>query len=425
MLNNILQQVYEYASIELENKKKFVAGVTPIPPAEPTLSADDVATLAESVLSMWYTECTFSQRFKHQLSKFTQCEFTELCNSGSSANLVAVKSCLDVYKSPEKYVVTTALAFPTTVSAIYHNGKIPLYIDINPNTFEPDVGDLFKVADRKDVAGYILTHTLGFPFNPSSPYRNNRWIVADTCDCLGGEVFGRSVHSHCDISTHSFFPSHGIFTGEGGAITTNNKDIATAAFKNINWGRSCKCKPGQSNVCGHRFDWKEHGRLPKGWDHKYIFDSVGYNLKMTDLQAALGYSQMLQVESFIEKRRQNFKYLEATVKDYFSIRTVEVPKESSPVPFGFPIIVDFDAKFSTNDFIAYLESKKIGTRRMFGGNMLYQPGYMNLERSFVNSMAGTDFLMEQCFWISVSPSLTQEKLEYMESIIREFMAKYE
>jgi len=425
MRDSILQSVYNFAEIEIENKKKFIPGQSYIYPAEPTLHPNDVATLTEAVLNMWYTERNFSNKFKMQLGKVTGCNHVELCNSGSSANLVAVKSCLDLYKSDKKYIATTALAFPTTISAIYLNGKLPLYIDINPNTFEPDFNDMYETSLRGDVAGFILTHTLGFPFSPISVPHNDKWFIADTCDCLGGEFLGKSVHNFCDVSTHSFFPSHGICTGEGGAITTNDDELSTFVFKNINWGRSCTCKPGQSNVCGKRFEWKERGRLPKGWDHKYIFDGVGYNLKMTDLQAALGYSQILRLDSFINKRRNNFSYLADIIKEYNSIHTVTVIDGSNPVPFGFPIIVSYDAKFKTKEFIAFLESNKIGTRRMFGGNMMYQPGYMNLPYSYVNSMAGTDALMEQCFWISVSPSLSFEQLEYMGNKIMEFMSRYE
>jgi CDP-6-deoxy-D-xylo-4-hexulose-3-dehydrase len=422
MKTSILYDVNEYAK-QILSPKEFIPGVTYIPASTSKLYSEDIATLTDAVLSCWFTEWKYAEKFKKELSNVTNSHFVTLCNSGSSANLLAIKSALETFKRGGKYVVTCASGFPTTVAPIYQCGKVPVYVDIDPFTLQPKMEDVFAAIREYSSAGVILTHNLGFPYDEYSVLsmvRDGQFFISDCCDCLGGSFSTYKVGTFSDASTHSFFPAHMITTGEGGAVTTRNETLHLQAEKNSNWGRSCSCKPGQNNTCGHRFDWQERGDLPEGWDHKYIFDTLGYNLKMTDLQAALGYAQIQHLPEFIKRRRKLFWDFSAYCLGLGYIDTVDVPIESNPVPFGIPIIVKGGAPFTARDLIEYLEKAHIGTRRFFGGNIIRQPGFKNLEYEIVSNLNGSDFVMNNCFWIGCHPSITDEMFDYMLSIIDDF-----
>jgi CDP-6-deoxy-D-xylo-4-hexulose-3-dehydrase len=342
-----------------------------------------------------------------------------LCNSGSSANLLAIQAALENYPYKD-YIITTATNFPTAVSPIYQSGQTPIYIDIDPETLSPDYDQFIQATERfkGKISGAILPHTLGFPFNErlfdeACP----GFMISDCCDALGAYVEdSASVGAYSDIMTLSFFPAHHITTGEGGAVLTSNKDIKKSLDSLASWGRDCWCAPGQNNTCGKRFEWEwEH--LPEGYDHKYTFSRLGYNLKMTEFQAALGFSQLHRISSFVEKRQNNEKYLLNNLAIFGEWLQVGVVRRGWASPFGFPIVVNTD-QFTAQELIAYLEEHKVSTRRIFSGNIMKQPGY-RLPHITLGT-PGSDKLMEDGFWIGCHPNLTKEMLDYVVEIFDKF-----
>lgn len=416
--NTLLSLISMYAEQYLP--KHFEAGKTYIPPTYPSLIPKDVECVADALLNFWWTEHKYCRKFEKALTDFIGKKYAVLSNSGSSASLLAMTAAME--KSKGTHVITTALGFPTTVSPIYQNNKIPVYIDIDPETLSPSKYYYDETKNLSEVAGSIFTHTLGFPFFEPDFYSYFHPCVVDCCDALGSMYFDGdglvSVGSHATMMTVSFFPAHQITTVEGGVVLTNLDEYHDVLVSLANWGRSCSCKPGESNTCGKRFTWEERGDLPEGYDHKYIFDRLGYNTKMTEFQAALGVSQMQRVESFAIDRLNNFKLFRDAIAKHSGITTVCVPDWSIPSPFGFPILTD--SKFPTEKFIHYLEEHKVGTRRLFGGNLTKQPGFKDLPKVVIGDLAGTDYLMTNCFWISVSPTLTTDMKMYMIQTIDNF-----
>jgi CDP-6-deoxy-D-xylo-4-hexulose-3-dehydrase len=404
--------------------KPFYPGKSIIPVSGQSISDDDVAVLHEVVDSRWYTDHKYCAEFKRNLAKYCGKKHVILTNSGSSANLVAMLTALEHFDKDieKKFVVTTALAFPTTIAPIYQSGKLPIYIDINPTTFRPDNAQLFYASNElsHSIAGAILTHILGFPFHERIHNTLWKFLISDCCDSLGATMFDKHVGSSADLMTLSFFPAHHITSIEGGAVLTDNDELAKIAESYVNWGRSCYCAPGQSNTCGVRFNWPDNGLLPEHWDHKYIFDRVGYNLKMTEFQAALGNSQLSRVESFVADRVVHYHYYLEYLDIYNEFLQFIYPEENIEYsPFGFPIIVKDTAPFDAGDLIAWLEAHRVTTRRMFGGNITRQPGFMNLPyKSF--GLAGTDYVANNGFWIGVQPSLTTEMMDYVIEVFEDF-----
>lgn len=424
--SEILSVVEKYTK-ELIEKEKFILESSYINPSGPQIDSKDFVTLVGAVLDGWFTESKYARMFGAEIERYTDKKYVNLCNSGSSASLLASLATTTKHQNVKKMVLTTALGFPTTVSAIYQVGKYPYYIDIDPKTLSPKLDDLEHIMNHhvsEDVCGAIFTHTLGFPFDEKrikEMLKPDMWFVADCCDAFGAELLFEKpvpVGYYADITTLSFFPAHHITSGEGGAVCTNDPKLNELVRSYANWGRSCYCLPGQQNVCGKRFNWKPNGNMPDGWDHKYIFDRLGYNLKMTELQAALGYSQIQRLSKFNLDRTIRFYNFKTRLPSRW-IETVDVPEWSKPAPFGFPVIVKKGAPFSTNDLIKFLESKKIGTRRMFGGNLIRQPGFMNLPYRKTD-LAGTDFVMNNMFWFGVHPSITNEMSEYILDAFKEF-----
>jgi CDP-6-deoxy-D-xylo-4-hexulose-3-dehydrase len=416
--NDILTDVRHYANTYLE-PKPFIPGKTKIPASGPSLDASDVVALTEAVLQFWYTDHKFCAKFRRELAQYFYKNYVTLCNSGSSANLLAVLAALENYPYKD-YIITTATNFPTTVAPIYQSGQTPIYIDINPETLIPNYEQFVQATEKfkGKISGAILPHTLGFPFNEQIfDAACPGFMIADCCDAVGALVDVNSpVGTYSDIMTLSFFPAHHITTAEGGAVLTGNKHIKKSLDSLSNWGRDCWCAPGQDNTCGKRFEW-EWEKLPEGYDHKYTFSRLGYNLKMTEFQAALGYSQLQRISGFIENRQANYSYLLHnlwTYKIYLSLGVVEYGTAS---PFGFPIVVDTD-KFTSQELISYLEEHKIATRRIFAGNIMKQPGYKLPSISF--GTPGSDKLMEDGFWIGCHPNLTKEMLDYVVEVFDKF-----
>jgi CDP-6-deoxy-D-xylo-4-hexulose-3-dehydrase len=398
MKKDILSLVRDYSDKKLK-PKKFIPGKSKVPASGASLSSDDIESLTEAVLSFWYTEGKFCKRFSNALSgKFIQTNVT-LCNSGSSA-------------------------FPTAIAPIYQTGHIPIYVDIDPRTLSPDFEQYQNIVEKyKDkIAGVSFVHTLGFPFDEQAfDEISPGFTIIDCCDAMGAEILVGDdwlpVGTFSDVVTLSFFPAHHIFTGEGGAVLSSNDHVSKIVDSFANWGRDCYCAPGQDNTCGKRFD-HSFRRLPDHYDHKYTFTRLGYNLKMTEFQAALGFSQLDRLSTFVEKRKKNYEYLFKNLyvynDDLLFLRRWEGGTAS---PFGFPILVNTSA-FTTEELIQYLEEHKVSTRRVFAGNITRQPGY-NLP-SITMGLSGSNKVMEQMFWIGVSPNITKQMLDYVIEVFDAF-----
>jgi len=403
-------------------------GKSIIPASGQVITDEDKEVLHKVVDRGWYTDFVYCEKFRRELSRITGKKYVVLTNSGSSASLIAITSMLKLHPDIQ-CILTSATGFPTTVAPIYQNGRMPTYIDTNPKTLEPDYEQIAEVTNywkcKGDKTLSIFAHTLGFPFRERK-FVDRGFLIADCCDALGAEMkdvgLWRHVGSFADIMTLSFFPAHHITTGEGGAVLTNDPDIWAMANCLVNWGRDCYCAPGESNTCGQRFSMpiEARGNLPEGWDHKYTFSEIGYNLKMTEFQAALGWSQLQRLDEFVEKRRENYQYLRdglGKYKDYAlfkPFRFMDYQDWADSSPFGFPIMILDNDRFKIVDLIKYLEEHKISTRRVFGGNLTRQPGFMSMPYETAGSfLGGSDFVMNNMFWIGVQPALTKEMLDYV------------
>lgn len=418
----ILELVNRYIKEELQ-VKKFLPGKSIIQASYPTITPEDVETLVDVALGMWYTEGGYNLKFSEELGLIMDQEYCYLVNSGSSASHIALRAARNVFESKQNmYVITTALAFPTTISPIYESGLIPYYIDVDLN-LEPNYEQLIKIL-KEDVAGVVLTHTLGFPYDEehvNDLLKRDRFLISDCCDAIGATIenndYEFSVGNFSDISTLSFFPAHHITTGEGGAVLTSNYDIKEEIRKLVNWGRDCWCLPGQTGICGNRFS-RKYEDLPDGYDHKYVFSRLGYNFKMTEFQAALGYSQIQRLDEYRERRIHNYTRLDTILSEHPYL-TILGTYEGGINPFGVPILVDENPKFTVNELIDYLEKNKIRTRRLFAGNITRQPAFRNLPYNRCD-LKNTDKLMNNAFWIGCHQNINDEQLEYMFEIFENF-----
>jgi CDP-6-deoxy-D-xylo-4-hexulose-3-dehydrase len=356
-----------------------------------------------------------------------------LCNSGSSANLLAIAALTsprlkDRRLQPGDEVITLASGFPTTVNPIIQNQLIPVFVDVTIPTYNVDISQLEEALSPKTRAVF-LPHTLGNPFDVAAVaefYRNHDlWLIEDSCDALGAMYKDRLVGSFGDLSTFSFYPAHHITMGEGGAVCTNNGVLKKLIASFRDWGRDCWCETGRNDTCKRRFD-QQFGDLPFGYDHKYVYSHVGYNLKLTDFQAALGVSQLKKLPRFVEIRRENFGILYEGLKkleEFFILP--EATANAEPSWFGFPIAVRPEAPFTRNELIRHLDQAKIDTRLLFGGNMTRQPAYRDIPHRKVGNLQNSDFVMNQVFWIGVYPGLSREMLEYLTEIFIKFIGKYQ
>ncbi len=408
--------------------KTFAPGSV-VPVSGKVIDGDDIAAVVDSALDAWFTTGRWAKEFEKKLAKFFDLRSASLVNSGSSANLVALSALTspklgDRQLKPGDEVITVAAGFPTTVNPIIQNRLIPVFIDVTLGTYEVDV-DQLEAAYSPKVKAVMIAHTLGNVFNLDAvtafTKKYNLWLIEDCCDALGSTYKGQKVGTFGDIATVSFYPAHHITMGEGGAVLTNKPSLQVLIDSFRDWGRDCWCEPGQDNTCGKRFDW-ELGKLPCGYDHKYTYSHIGYNLKATDMQAALGVSQIAKLPHFIERRKENFAYLKNSLKPLEQYLDLPVATEhSDPSWFGFPIGVKTDAPFTRDQLTRALEAEKIGTRLLFAGNLAKQPAYEGWEFRTVGDLKNTDFVMNQVFWIGVFPGLTTEMLDFIVKTATEFV----
>ena len=406
----------------------FVPGQTPVPVSGRVFDADDLVHLTDASLDFWLTAGRYAGQFERELARFIGVRHAILCNSGSSANLLAL-SALTAPELGERRlrlgdeVITVAAGFPTTVNPILQNGLTPVFLDINLGTYNLDVRRLEEAITPRTRA-IMVAHTLGNPFDLdtvlATAARHNLWLIEDNCDALGSTYDGRLTGSFGDLATVSFYPAHHITMGEGGCVLTRRPRLKKIVESFRDWGRDCWCQPGKENTCGKRFDW-QLGDLPAGYDHKYIYSHVGYNLKVTDMQAAIGVAQIKKLPAFIEARRRNWCSLHEGLKplEEFFVLPEPTPK-SNPSWFGFLLTVRPGAPFTRNALIRCLDERKIGTRLLFGGNLTRQPAYRNAPYRVVGDLTNTDIVMNQTFWIGVYPGLTPEMIAYVVETFHDF-----
>jgi len=424
----ILQLTAEFHA-EAFAKKDFVAGSSVVPVSGKVIDAADMSAVVDSALDGWFTTGRWAKDFERKLARFFGLRSASLVNSGSSANLVALSALTspklgDRQLKPGDEVITVAAGFPTTVNPIFQNRLVPVFVDVTLPTYEIDVTKLEEARSEKTKA-VMVAHTLGnvFDLGAVSAFckKYNLWLVEDCCDALGSTYKGQKVGTFGDIATVSFYPAHHITMGEGGAVLTDKPALQVLIDSFRDWGRDCWCEPGVDNTCGKRFDW-QLGTLPCGYDHKYTYSHVGYNLKATDMQAALGVSQIDKLPHFIERRKENFAYLKSVLKPLEDVIVLpEATPDSDPSWFGFPIGVKVDAPFKRDQLTKALEANKIGTRLLFAGNLLRQPAYEGWEYRVVGDMTNTDYVMNNVFWIGVFPGLTKEMLDFIAKTAIEFV----
>jgi CDP-6-deoxy-D-xylo-4-hexulose-3-dehydrase len=426
----ILALTTEYFK-EAFSKREFEPGITSIPVSGRVFDAAELQSLVDSSLDFWLTTGRFAVQFEKEFAQFFGLRHAVLVNSGSSANLVAISALTspllgEKALKPGDEVITVAAGFPTTINPILQNDLVPVFIDVQVPTYNVDVNQLEAALSPKTQA-IILAHTLGNPFDLENvtafANKHNLWLVEDCCDAVGATYQGKNVGTFGNLATVSFYPAHHITMGEGGAVLTNNPKLKTLVESFRDWGRDCWCEPGDDNTCGKRFEW-QLGDLPYGYDHKYTYSHIGYNLKATDMQAAVGVAQLQKLSGFIQARRQNFVKLYTGLQDlqeYFILP--EATPNSEPSWFGFPVAVRKEASFTRTDVVHFLESQKIKTRLLFGGNLVRQPAYRNVPHRVVGSLENADFVMNQVFWIGVYPGLSETMLDFVIASFHEFVKK--
>lgn len=419
--------VEKYARLEFA-EKIFVPGETPIPPSGKKIGYKEIQNMVDASLDGWLTTGRFNEQFEKKLAEFIGVKHLITVNSGSSANLVAFSTLTSprlgnraIKKGDE--VIGVAAGFPTTVNPIVQFGAIPVFVDVEMETHNINA-DLIERAITPKTKAIMLAHTLGNPFNLKKVKelcdKYNLWLVEDCCDALGATFDGRLVGTWGDIATLSFYPAHHMTMGEGGAVFMNDPLLKLIAESFRDWGRDCYCAPGKDDTCGKRFD-QQHGSLPQGYDHKYVYSHLGYNLKITDMQAACGLAQLDSLELFIAKRRQNFEYFSnrlLSLSDF--IKTAQATLGSNPSWFGFPITIKDSAGVSRVDLTKYLDQFKIGSRLLFAGNLTHQPYFKDVQYRISGELSNTDKTMNQTFWLGVQPTLGKEHYDFVAEKLEEF-----
>ena len=423
----ILVLTEQYANLVLA-EKKFVPGEDPVPVSGKVLTPDDFSALVDSSLDGWLTAGRFTADFERQLAKFVGARSALFVNSGSSANLVALSG-LTSQKLGERAlkqgdeVLTVAMGFPTTVNPIIQNRLKPVVVDIDLQTLDA-IPERLEEAISPNTRAIMMAHTLGNPFDLDTVQRlckeHNLWLIEDSCDALGSTYRGQRTGSFGDTATVSFYPAHHITTGEGGAVFVKSPLVKKQVESFRDWGRDCYCETGKDNTCAKRFGW-QLGDLPFGYDHKYTYSHIGYNLKATDMQAALGITQLAKVEFFIQRRKENYEYLRKHLGQIEGLTIATATANSDPSWFGCPITIDPKHPVNREDLLRFLDSRKIGTRLLFAGNITKQPAYKNVDFRVVGDLKNTDVVMTRSFWVGVYPGLTTPMMDYVISSISDFM----
>ena len=420
----ILDLVREYHAAAYPDAP-FVAGSSPIPVSGRVFDDDDIVKLVDSSLDFWLTTGRFAAEFEREFAKRMGLRHCLLVNSGSSANLVAFSALTspklgDRQILPGDEVITTATGFPTTVNPAIQYGAVPVFLDVDVPTYNIDVSLLEEALSPKTKA-VMVAHTLGNPFDLATITdfcrRNGLWLIEDCCDAVGARYDGKPVGTFGDLATVSFYPAHHITMGEGGAVLCNQGAIKVLAESFRDWGRDCWCEPGKDNTCGKRFD-QQFGTLPAGYDHKYVYSHIGYNLKVTDMQAAVGVAQLAKLDGFIEARTRNFDHLYEGLSDLQDCLLLpEATPNSEPSWFGFPVAMRPDAPISRNDLVRALNDRGIGTRLVFAGNLLRQPAYLDITHRVVGDLTNADFVMENALWLGVFPGLTPDHIDHVIDVV--------
>jgi CDP-6-deoxy-D-xylo-4-hexulose-3-dehydrase len=409
--------------------KAIIPGESYIPVSGKVIDDEDILWGIESMMDAWLTAGRFSVKLERELARYFGSRFSFLVNSGSSANLLAFYALtspklLDRAIKPGDEIITVAAGFPTTINPMIQFGCIPVFIDVDIPSYNIKVEDIEKAITPKTKA-IMLAHALGNPFNlsvvMSISKKYNLWLVEDDCDSLGATYEGKKTGTFGDLATLSFYPAHHITMGEGGAVLVNNASLKKITESFRDWGRDCWCPPGKDNTCGERYCQKL-GDLPDGYDHKYTYSHIGFNLKVTDMQAAIGLSQLSKADHFVARRKENHAILSEMFKEFEEHFILPVATENSePSWFGFMLTVREESPIDRNKFVEYLEQNKIGTRLFFGGNLLKQPAYLNLNYRKINDLKNTDLLMNNSFWLGVWPGLHQVHYDYIINTVRKYI----
>jgi CDP-6-deoxy-D-xylo-4-hexulose-3-dehydrase len=424
----ILVLTRQYAD-KLLAPKSFSPGQDPIPVSGKVLTSDDFSALVDSSLDGWLTAGRFTADFERELAQYVGARSALFVNSGSSANLIALSGLTSEKLGeralrPGDEVLTVAMGFPTTVNPIIQNGLKPVIVDVDLQTLDA-ISERLEEAISPNTKAIMMAHTLGNPFDLDTVQRlckeNNLWLIEDSCDALGSTYRGQRTGSFGDTATLSFYPAHHITTGEGGAVFVKSPLVKKQVESFRDWGRDCYCETGKDNTCAKRFGWKL-GDLPEGYDHKYTYSHIGYNLKATDVQAALGLTQLAKVELFIQKRKDNYDYLNKNLSNIEGLSIAQATQNSDPSWLGCPITISPKHPVNREDLLRFLDSRKIGTRLLFAGNITKQPAYKNVEFRVVGDLTNTDIVMTRSFWVGVYPGLTTSMLDYVIESISDYMS---
>lgn len=428
----IFDKVKEYYLLT-HQKNEFMPGKSKIPYSGRVYDENEMISLVDSALDFWLTAGRFAKQFEGEFADFLGVKHCLLTNSGSSANLLAISALTspklgDKQLKPGDEVITVAAAFPTTVNPIIQNNLIPVFMDVNLGTYNIQY-DKIEAAISDKTKAIFIAHTLGNPFNLDTVMeiaeKYNLWVIEDNCDALGSKYNGRFTGTFGHIATFSFYPPHHITMGEGGALVTNNTQLKKLIESFRDWGRDCWCGPGCDNSCGKRFEM-QLGELPYGYDHKYTYSHIGYNLKVTDMQAAVGVEQLRKLPSFIQARKKNFELLYDGLKKYEKYFILpETEPKADPSWFGFILTVREDAGFNRDDIVKHLEKNNIATRMLFAGNIIRHPSFKDVEYQISENLLNTDRIMNDTFWIGVYPGLTEEMIAYMVKIFDDFITNLE
>ena len=424
---SILNLTREFAEEALVSTP-FIPGESTVPVSGKVLSPEDFVSLVDSSLDGWLTAGKHTKLFERQLADFVGARSALFVNSGSSANLCALSGLTspklgERALKPGDEVLTVAMGFPTTVNPIIQNGMRPVVVDVDLDTLDAN-SDRLREAISPKTKAIMMAHTLGNPFDLDTVQelckKHDLWLIEDSCDALGSTFRGQRTGSFGDTATLSFYPAHHITTGEGGVVFVKSPLVKKQVESFRDWGRDCYCETGCDNTCFKRFEW-QLGDLPEGYDHKYIYSHIGYNLKATDMQAALGVTQLAKLDYFIEKRKENFAYLSSHLSKVEGLNVAIASPHSDPSWFGCPITLDPSHPVNREELLRFLDSRKIGTRLLFAGNILKQPAYKDIDFRVVGELTNTDIVMKRSFWVGVYPGLTKPMLDYVIESITEFM----